>query len=183
MEKEKDVFVVGKLNLNGEKAPYIITKMEKPLLKQLLDLYVTNGYQEFYVQSHYGKRNSKWFKFPTGRYKEKLRVMSVKGDVEESEKIINGSIPEDVNQRQILQCEIVLDIDDKPYEENAVGCCKLLDALRCSYRKYNGNRSFHIHTMFYELLDFKARDRTTLKRLFMKQFQCFGIEMEKCYSK
>ena len=79
---------------------------------------------------------------------------------------------EKCNQRQILPCEVVLDLEDKEKINSIVDDLKQLGLFFYVYD--TGSRGYHVHIFFNRELSEKE------KRVIIKHY---GADEQKCYSK
>ena len=77
-----------------------------------------------------------------------------------------------VNNRTMLNPEIVLDIDDNP-EINLPKILKELDKLNYYYKVFfSGSKGYHIHLIFYDLQNYTRNFRENLRMFFINKFGC-----------
>ncbi len=83
------------------------------------------------------------------------------------------------NNRQILQCEIVLDVDpekDETPEQIKAKTKIIIDSLnqeQLRFKTYfSGSRGYHIHLMIPELGALDRRVRTKIREQFIKKYNC-----------
>jgi len=75
-----------------------------------------------------------------------------------------------VNNREILLCEIVFDIDINATPENMNKLCDMLESLGMKYKAYStGSKGYHIHCFDPDLLQFQ---RTKYKQIILSLFNC-----------
>lgn len=77
------------------------------------------------------------------------------------------------NNRQILEPEIVLDMDDNPNEQSLNEICDFLENLNVHYKAYfTGSRGFHVHIIDPELALFDKREREAIRAWLIKKTGC-----------
>jgi hypothetical protein len=82
-----------------------------------------------------------------------------------------------VNNRQILPCEIVLDLDNKPTLEHVNHICDKLDALEENYIAYfTGSKGYHIH-MKHKSFNFMTKSQKEQYR--QKFLSAFSADLHK----
>ena len=82
-----------------------------------------------------------------------------------------------VNNRQILPCEIVLDLDNNPTIQLLNNICDKLDALEENYIAYfTGSKGYHIHMKHKS---FNLMSKTQKEQYRQKFLSAFGADMHK----
>jgi len=77
------------------------------------------------------------------------------------------------NCRQVLPCEIILDIDDKISVERLNKICDELDEYGFSYKAYStGSKGYHIHIFEEMLLKFSEPARHKIRHYLISKFEC-----------
>jgi hypothetical protein len=78
-----------------------------------------------------------------------------------------------VNCRQVLPCEIVLDMDDDISEDRLNKICDELDVYGFSYKAYaTGSKGYHIHIFEDTLLKYSNKSRHKIKQYLISKFKC-----------
>ena len=80
---------------------------------------------------------------------------------------------ERANNRQILPCEIVLDMDDDVSEKKLKEICDALDEYGFSYKAYfTGSKGYHIHVYIKELAGYSKQSRYKIRHHLISEFGC-----------
>ncbi|MHA2017487.1 MAG: hypothetical protein ACTSXY_04345 [Promethearchaeota archaeon] len=143
--------------------------------KVLLDkiYYEINNQQDFYVAGTY-KKNGETLFTKWKKYSEAIFPIDFDGTCREDWKA--QKYFEQIDQRQILPIEVVLDIEEKKQIKPIVIILKNLKSIDVGdYFIYEtGSRGYHIHIFFKEELSEKE------KLFFVKKF---GTDIQKCSEK
>lgn len=79
------------------------------------------------------------------------------------------------NCRQILPCEIILDMDDNISEERLNIICDNLDEYGFSYKAYaTGSKGYHIHIFEDELIKYSEKIRQRIRHYIISKHKCDG---------
>ena len=88
-------------------------------------------------------------------------------------------VMEAINNRTILDVEVVLDLDDKHRYADLIK--NLNDDSLNYYAFSSGNKSYHIHLFFPELQQFSSEDRKLIRYQIIKKYGCdFSKASERC---
>lgn len=121
---------------------------------------LANKYGDFKVA--WGQVRGEERKFSKRQYVNKLC---------ESDKGIN--FLNKVNCRQVLPCEIILDIDDNISVERMNKICDELDSYGFSYKAYTtGSKGYHIHIFEDGLVDYSEKARHKIRHYLISRFEC-----------
>jgi hypothetical protein len=77
------------------------------------------------------------------------------------------------NCRQVLPCEIILDMDDNISEERLNKICDELDECGFNYKAYaTGSKGYHIHIFEDALTRYTERSRHKIRHYLISKFEC-----------
>jgi len=77
------------------------------------------------------------------------------------------------NNRQIFQCELVLDLDKDPSLEKLNKICDFLESERTHFKAYfTGSKGYHIHIINAEFLNMDTRLAEQVKSFLIRMFDC-----------
>jgi len=87
-----------------------------------------------------------------------------------------------VDNREILPCEIVLDVDERISEEYVHWICENIEDYHFQYIAYfTGSRGFHIHIYVKELAFHSRYERENIRSFLIQKFGCDGMKKsDKC---
>jgi len=78
-----------------------------------------------------------------------------------------------VNCRQILPCEIVLDMDNDVSEKKLNEICDILDKYGFPFKAYfTGSKGFHIHIFDDDLAKYSEQSRYKIRHFLISKFGC-----------
>lgn len=138
-------------------------------------LYQTNHGRSFWIQYNRGNIKQKWKLYPSGKVIVKRKYRTTDGKVLIKEYEMNVGINGQENQRQILDCEVVIDIDqhDGDKAKRALEAVQNhLTKTHTSFRTwFSGGSSYHVHLIFSELEPMSVRERCFSKRAYLRSIQ------------
>lgn len=77
------------------------------------------------------------------------------------------------NCRQVLPCEIILDMDDNISDERLNKICDELDQYSFNYKAYaTGSKGYHIHIFEDALTRYTERSRHKIRHYLISKFEC-----------
>ncbi|MCF7798499.1 hypothetical protein K9M74_01200 [Candidatus Woesearchaeota archaeon] len=77
------------------------------------------------------------------------------------------------NCRQVLPCEIILDMDDNISEERLNKICDELDNYGFTYKAYStGSKGYHIHIFDDDLVKYTEKSMHKIRHHLISKFQC-----------
>lgn len=81
------------------------------------------------------------------------------------------------NHRQILPCELVIDLDDNPTIEKMNAVCNILEEDKLHYQAYfTGSKGYHIHLLNAQWLQYDKRYREAIREQILIKF---GADLHK----
>ena len=132
----------------------VTTEISSRLIK------LTNKYGDFKVAWGYARGDDK--KFSKRKDVDEL-CLSDKGIL-----FLNKA-----NCRQVLPCEIILDMDDNISDERLNKICDELDQYGFNYKAYTtGSKGYHIHIFEDVLTKYTERSRHKIRHYLISKFKC-----------
>lgn len=148
--------------------------------KELLDMFLSmSKKKEIIVQKQSGKYKGYRYLYPSGKYTitKYVREMGTPDRIEIIEEHTQDFdvMLREVNQRQILPFEIIIDIDNDYGLEVVEGMCGEIvdrietDGVACIVW-WSGNKGYHIQTIFKDLQNYSYEDRMSIRELFFDRY-------------